>query len=120
LSVQWNDLQRTIAEMGYVQQFALTREGFRKLGLQMASATLIFVERQRPHCVRIVSLKPQELDIGERMNRAALRTFIRCYKSRIWPGPGGVRRDAEEIWTPDWHRESVEARLASMKEEEAT
>jgi hypothetical protein len=118
-SVQWNDLQRTTAQMGYVQQFALMREGFRKLGFPVASATLLFVERNRPHCVRIVSLTPEDLDRGERMNRAALRTFIRCYKSRIWPGPGGVRRDAEEIWTPDWHKEQIEARLAAFKEEEA-
>lgn len=118
-SVQWVDLQRTIADMGYVQQFALMREGFRKLGFPFASATLLFVERNRPHCVRIVSLKPQELDRGEQMNRAALRAFVRCLKSREWPGPGGVRRDAEEIWTPDWYKEQIDARLAAFKEEEA-
>jgi hypothetical protein len=118
-SVKWNDLQRTIADMGYVQQFALMREVFRKLGFPAASATLIFVEREFPHCVRIVSLKPQDLDRGERMNRHALRAFVRCLKSGEWPGPGGIRRDAEEIWMPDWHRDSVEAKLASFKEEEA-
>lgn len=117
-SVQWNDLQRVIAECGYIQQFALMREGFRHLGLPVASATLIFVERKPPHCVRIVSLKGQDLDRGERMNRHALRAFARCYKSRQWPGPGGVRRDAEEIWSPDWHKDQVEARLASFREDE--
>ena len=84
-----------------------------------ASATLLFVERTRPYCVRIVSLKPQELDRGEQMNRAALRAFVRCLKSGQWPGPGGVRRDAEEIWTPDWYKEQIEARLAAFKEDEA-
>lgn len=118
-SVQWNDLQRTIAEFGYAQQFALMREIFRNLGFPVASATLIFVERKPPHCVRIVSLRPEDLDRGERQNRHALNTFVRCLKSRRWPGPGGDRRDAEEIWMPDWHRDSVEARLASMREEEA-
>jgi hypothetical protein len=118
-SVQWNDLQRTVAEFGYVQQAALMREGLRNLGFPFASATLIFVERKPPHCVRIVSLRSADLDQGQRMNRAALRTFVRCYKSGQWPGPGGVRRDAEEIWTPDWHKEQVEARLAAFKEEEA-
>ena len=37
-SVQWNDLQRTIAEIGYVKQFALMREVFRNLGFPVASA----------------------------------------------------------------------------------
>jgi PDDEXK-like domain of unknown function (DUF3799) len=118
-SVQWNDLQRIIAEFGYVQQFALMREVFRNLGFPVASATLIFVERKPPHCVRIVSLRSDDLDRGERMNRHALHTFVRCYKSGHWPGPGGDRRDAEEIWMPEWHRDSIEAKLAALKEEEA-
>jgi hypothetical protein len=117
-SVKWSDLQRIVAEFGYVQQAALMREGLRNLGFPFSSATLVFVERNPPHCVRIVSLRAADLDQGQRMNRAALRTFVRCYKSGQWPGPGGVRRDAEEIWTPDWHKEQVEARLAAFKEEE--
>jgi PDDEXK-like domain of unknown function (DUF3799) len=125
-SVQWYDIQRITAEMGYVQQFALMREGFRKLGFPVASATLIFVERKYPHCVRIVSLRSEDLDRGERANRLALRSFVRCYKQwtktgnmNAWPGPGGERRDAEEIFMPDWYRDSVEARLTSFQEEEA-
>jgi hypothetical protein len=117
-SVQWADLQRTIAKMGYIQQFALMREGFRNLGFPVASATLLFVERERPHCVRVVSLRPEDLDRGEKMNRAALRTFVRCYTSGHWPGPGGVRRDAEEIFMPDWHRQSVDSRLGAFAEDE--
>ena len=117
-SVQWNDLQRTVAERGYVMQFALMREVFRNLGFPLASATLIFVERKPPHCVRILSLRPEDLDRGERMNRHALRAFARCFKSRHWPGPGGERRDAEEIWMPDWHKDQIEARLSAFSEEE--
>lgn len=117
-SVQWNDLERTIVQYGYVQQFALMREVFRNLGLPVASATLIFVERNPPYCVRVVSLRPQDLDSGERANRAALRTFVRCYRSKHWPGPGGERRDAEEIWLPDWFKKQVEGRLAASNEEE--
>lgn len=117
-SVQWNDLQRTIAEQGYVQQFSLMREVFRNLGFPVASATLIFVERKPPHCVRIVSLRPEDLDRGERQNRRALRAFVRCLKSEQWPGPGGVTRDAEEIYMPDWYRDQVEARLTSFTNEE--
>jgi hypothetical protein len=117
-SVQWKDLQRTIAEQGYAMQFALMREVFRNLGSPIASATLIFVERRPPHCVRVVSLRTEDLDLGERQNRHALRAFVRCFKSGHWPGPGGERRDAEEIWSPDWYRESVSARMSAFSEEE--
>lgn len=117
-SVQWSALQRVIAEMGYAQQFALMREVFRNLGLPVASATLIFVERKPPHCVRIVSLRGEDLDRGQRANRAALRTFVRCWQSKHWPGPGGERRDAEEIWMPDWAKDQTESRLKTFREEE--
>jgi hypothetical protein len=117
-SVQWTALQRVIAECGYVMQFALMREVFRNLGFPIASATLIFVERKPPHCVRIVSLRAEDLDRGERQSRHALRAFSRCFRSKHWPGPGGERHDAEEIFMPDWHREQIEARLSSFREDE--
>ena len=71
--------------------------------------------------MRVVSLRPQDLD-RRRASRTGTRcgTFVRCYKSRHWPGPGGDRRMAEEIWMPDWHRDSVKARLANLAEEEAS
>lgn len=117
-SVQWKDLQRTIVDQGYLMQFSLMREVFRNLGFPVASATLIFVERKPPHCVRVVALRAQDLDRGERMNRQALRTFVRCLKAKSWPGPGGERRDAEEIFMPDWYKDSVEARLTAFAEDE--
>ena len=92
------------------------REVFRELGFPVASATLIFVERKPPHCVRVVTLRSQDLDEGERQNRHALRTFVRCLKSKQWPGPGGPRSDAEEIWMPDWYRDQVKAKLATEEE----
>ena len=117
-SVQWPDLQRNIAEMGYAQQFSLMREGFRALGFPVASCTLIFVERKPPHCVRVVSMRDQDLDRGERQNRHALRAFVRCLKSKHWPGPGGDRRDAEDIFLPDWYKDQAEAKLTAFREDE--
>jgi PDDEXK-like domain of unknown function (DUF3799) len=124
-SVQWVSLQRVIADMGYIQQFALMREVFRKLKFPVASATLVFVERKPPHCVRVVSLRPEDLDDGEQQNRRALRTFVRCWQqwsksrdARAWPGPGGDRRMAEEMFMADEYRKRVKARLATFAEEE--
>lgn len=116
-SVQWVDLQRTIAEFGYAQQFALMREGFAALKLPFASATLVFVEKNPPYCARVVSLRSQDLDQGQQDNRAALRAFHRCMQSGEWPGPGGVRRDAEEIRLPDWAVKQSEARQKAFGEE---
>lgn len=116
-SVQWTPLQRTVAEFGYVQQFALMREGFAALGMPFASATLVFVEKNPPYCARVVSLRSQDLDRGQQDNRAALRSFHRCMDSGEWPGPGGVRRDAEEIRMPEWAVKQADARQKAFGEE---
>jgi hypothetical protein len=116
-SVQWDNLQRTIAECGYAQQFALMREGFAALNMPFASATLVFVEKTPPYCTRVVSLRSQELDRGMKENRAALRTFLRCMDSGEWPGPGGVRSDAEEIRLPDWANKQSDAKLRIFGDE---
>lgn len=111
-SVLWNDLRRTISDFGYHQQGALTRTAAREV-LKIASPTftLIFAEKDKPHCVRVVTIKDGDLDRGERQNRAGLDTIARCLKSGHWPGPGGEREDAENIELPEWSQKQIDDRL---------
>lgn len=111
-SVQWPDLERTIADFGYVQQGALIEESFQKvLGIEMTSFSLVFIEKKRPYCVQVVTLKRHDLDLGHRQNRAALKTFANCMKTGYWPGPGGDQNDARFIEIPDWARNRFEDRI---------
>lgn len=86
--VRWFKLQRTIEDFGYHQQGALGRVACRDLiGREMNSFALLFIEKERPpHDCRLVQLKDNDLELGERQNRAALHTFWKCWKAKHWPG----------------------------------
>lgn len=111
-SVKWVDLQRTIADMAYHQQGALVRSAAREvLGIKAPTFTLVFVEKRPPYCVRVVTLKDNDLDRGEQANRAALDAMARCIASGHWPGPGGEREDAENIELPTYMQTQIDDRL---------
>src|SRR5205807_149712 len=65
------------------------------------------LQRSRRRAVRVVSVSAPG---GAVAKPGGLAHLCRCQKSGVWPGPGGERRDAEEIWLPDWHRQQMEAR----------
>jgi hypothetical protein len=111
-SVVWTDLQRTISECGYNQQGALIRRAAREvLGIDNPTFHLVFVEKARPFCVEVVTLKDNDLDRGEQQNRLGLDTIARCLKAKRWPGPGGDREDARYIELPEWKQKQIDERL---------
>jgi PDDEXK-like domain of unknown function (DUF3799) len=115
-SVLWPDLVRSIGKFGYPQQGALVRQAAREVfGIAQASFTLVFVESNPPHCVRVVELKPHELDRGDRQNRASLDLFARCLKSGHWPGPDYDKQDAEYIEMSDRQQKAIDDQLQQME-----
>ncbi len=111
-SVLHRDLARTIAELGYHQQGALVRSAAREvLGIDSPTFALVFVEKTAPWCPRVVTLKDDDLDLGERANRAAIDAMADCLRAKDWPGPGGNREDAEYIELPAWSQKQIEERL---------
>ena len=73
--------------------------------------TLVFVEKTPPYCVRIVTLKDNDLDRGQRANEASLDAIAKCLKSKHWPGPGGDREDAENIELPEYAQKQIDDRI---------
>jgi PDDEXK-like domain of unknown function (DUF3799) len=124
-SVLWPDLLRTVAENGYHMQFALMREVFRRLDMPFRSATLLFIEKEPPHCIRVVNVRTEDLDRGERQNRSVLRVFARCWERwtktgddrASWPGPGGFGGDAETLALPEWYRDQSDKRMTAFAQE---
>lgn len=109
-SVDYDDLARSIAEFGYHQQGALVGETYKAItGREMTSFTLVFVEKKPPYCVRIVTLKPTDLDLGARQNRAALRMFAEALKTGEWQGYED--QDSEFIELPKWYQDRADHRL---------
>lgn len=111
-STHWNDLQRSMRQLAYYRQAALIREGFRKvLDINISSFTLVFVEKVPPYNTRDVRPDDEDLDRGDRANRAAIRTFARCLKSGEWPGPGHGNEGNERLPLSPQAREAMDTKL---------
>lgn len=112
VSVRWNYLTRAVAEYGYHMQGAMVRMAAREvLGMDNSTFTLVFVEKTNPWCARVITLKDNDLDRGERQIRSSLDTMARCLKSKVWPGPGGEGGDAEYLELPEWSQKQIDSQL---------
>lgn len=111
-------IESSIGEYGYHMQGAMVGMACRAvLGREMTSFSLVFVEKKPPHCARIVTLKPADLELGEKQVRMALRLFRRALDTNHWPGPGGHQTDAAYVEMKPWHRSRAEHRLAVLEQE---
>jgi hypothetical protein len=119
-SVATDDLRRTLGAYGYHAQGALVGMAFREvLKREMQTFSLVFVEKAPPYCVRVVTVKPDDLARGEKQIRAAAALFAECVASGEWPGPGGDQTDAEYLDIPEYERTSIDNRLAIFELEQA-
>lgn len=116
--VQYDDIERSIADRGYNCQGALGRWAFREvLGGEMESFSLVNVESRRPHCVATLQITDDALDLGERQLRAGLRLIKRGFDEGVWPGPGGRVSDARPVGLTTWAKTRIETRLALIEQE---
>lgn len=99
-SVDTEALRSAIGEYGYHMQGAMVAEVYQAVtGREMETFSLVFVEKDPPHCVRVVTLRPHDLDRGRQLNRVALQKFAHGMATGDWPGPG----EGEEFVSPsDW------------------
>mgnify|MGYP001564382233 CR=1 FL=1 len=118
-SVLYRDTQWSLEDWGYVQQGALVLEGARALQLEATSFSLVWVEKKRPHCVRVQMLIDEDLARGTKMNRVAIDTFHACFTAKHWPGPGDDRADAEYVQLSDAARKRIDDRLQFQLREAA-
>lgn len=110
ISVQGPDLARAIADYGYHMQAALIAAGWHALaGRDIASFSFVFVEKSPPYCVRIVTLRDDDLLRGERQNFVATKIFAECMAKGEWPGPGGA--DAEYLSLPEYFQKRIDTQL---------
>lgn len=116
VSVRDEDLERAVGAYGYHAQAALGAEACRAvLGRDMDSFSLVFCEKAPPHCVRVKTVRPADVDLGVRQNRAAMRTFAKCVETGEWMGPGGKQHDAEYMGLTPWAYGKIESRITEME-----
>lgn len=112
VSVKTDALMKALADYEYPMQAALTGEASRMvLGREMETFTFVFVETKRPWCVRVVALRPSDLDRATMQNHHAIRMFANGMRTGFWPGPGGVQEDAEYLSPAPWAIKRNEDRL---------
>ena len=111
-SVSDEDLQRSLAGFGYHMQAALVGMAAEAvIGQPMEEFALVWVEKAPPHCVRVTVLSGADLERGQGQLRVAINQFAECVETGVWPGPGGVRRDAEYLMLPAWAAKQIDTRL---------
>lgn len=111
-------IDRAIGQFGYHMQGALIRMAFREvLGQDMATFTLVFVEKTPPYCVSVKTLKDADLDLGEQMARVSLNMFAKCVERSVWPGPGGEGSDAAYAEITPFKRRDQEFRVLRLQQQ---
>jgi hypothetical protein len=90
-------IERSIGAYNYQMQAALGAMACPALlGQDMADFSLVFVEKEDTlPCVRTKTIRPPDISLGIRQNRAALRLFKHCLDTGKWLGPGGEQHDSE-------------------------
>lgn len=108
-SVQTEAIENAIRDNGYAQQGALIGEGvFQVFGMNDATFSLVWVEVDPPHCVRVEPIRDADLARGELCNRAAIRTFAKCWENGQWPGPSS---EGATIGLPTWEQKKIDDKL---------
>jgi hypothetical protein len=113
-------IEKAIGDTGINMQAAMIARAFKQiLGMEMQSFSTVFVETKPPYCCRVRTLKPADIELGDRQVAASLRLMKRCLDEDHWPGPGGDQRDAEFVEMPPWQRSKIERKLQMMEAEAA-
>jgi len=80
-------------------------------GRPMESFSLVFSEKEEPHCVRVVEISGADLDLGEQQIRAVLPIFAKACETGVWHGPGGGQQDATYFPVRPYRVKQIERRL---------
>lgn len=111
-------IQKAIGDNHLNMQGAVVGMGWRAVfGREMAGFSLVFIEKTAPYIARVATVKAQDLELGERQARLALRLFARGLKTGHWPGPGGTQADAAHVEIKPWARTQAEARISEIQQE---
>lgn len=113
-SVDDESLSKAIFNHGYHVQAGLLRMIVRQiLGADaFSSFTFVFVEKAPPYDVRVMQLKDEDIDLGERQARVAIETVKRCLKEGVWPGFDGFDREmVGYAEMPTWAKTRIKNQL---------
>lgn len=114
-SVDDDSLSKSVYQYGYHVQAGLMRMIVRDvLGADaFTSFTFVFVEKAPPYDVRVLQLKDEDIELGERQARKAIATVEECLKRKSWPGYDGFEREFGMVEMPSWARTRITIELGA-------
>lgn len=111
-------LRREVFNLRYDLGAALTKWAFKVvLDMDIATYSLVFVEKKKPHCAEVLSLRPESIESAEVDLRVAIDVFAHCLKTGDWFGPSGSQYDAVYLTEPERHREYSDKRTEFLMRE---
>lgn len=114
-SVSDDDIQRSLTSFLYPVQGAVACAGVEATtGVKPESFTLVFVEKEEPWAVRVVTLQAEDLERGAGIMKWGVWEFAKAVKTGVWPGPGGGATDAEFLTMSGWARKVIDDRLSVL------
>lgn len=114
-SLAYEDIERTIYNYGYHVQAALTRKVATIVmgeGFVFGGFAFVFIEKTPPYDVKIFQLRPEALDLGDKLIDRALSDFEICMERNEWPGDEGFAPSLGFIGIPAWAKARTETALA--------
>lgn len=112
------DIDRDIGRYRYDMQAALTKLVAKSaINIDMTSFSFVFVEKEAPYTVDVLTLKDSDIQEAERDLRVAIDTFAHCLKTREWFGPSGRQFDARYAHISDRVRETAMVRRDFLQRE---
>lgn len=117
-SVSYDDIERNVFKLGYHIQAAIVRKVAREVmgkDWQWGGFAFVFVEKTPPYDVRILQLRDEDIDLGERQVNRALLTFEQCIERMEWPGEEGFERSIDFIGLPAWARTRIETEIQTKE-----
>ncbi|MBX5238672.1 PD-(D/E)XK nuclease-like domain-containing protein [Rhizobium sp. NLR22b] len=112
-AVDDESVSKAIFNHGYHVQAGLLRMIVRNvLGPEaFSSFTFVFVEKAPPYDVRVMQLKDEDIDLGERQARVAIEIVKRCLSESRWPGYDGFDREVSYTEMPSWAKTRIKTQL---------
>lgn len=104
-------LQRQVFDAGYYLQGASTRLVCRELGIPFETFVLLYVINDDVPDTTHAELRDEDLDLGERAIRYALRTIRQCLDTGDWPGARLFRDGESFVGMKPWDRDRLSRAL---------
>lgn len=105
VSIDRNDIQRTVIKYGYDLSCAWYEDVAHGLDIDLRATALIFCEKTPPYRVRVVELDADFMARGRRLANRALEIYRDCKEADLWPNYDD--QGFTTIHPPAWAREDI-------------